>query len=151
MMLTFSFACHLLSVVNWMLSGHYPELDLAATALKVHFAILQIQLSVFILMISDYHYNLLQVLQLVTLCHFHWIQAWRILHRETVAKVVWFPLMAIFSTYIIAVAAIGILDVGPSWTECLSISYLNYYSSLYCDVYGIIKILLSVCLQSRTG
>lgn len=77
-----------------MLSGHYPELDLAASALKV--------------------------LQLVTLCHFHWIQAWRILHRETVARRVWFPLMAIFSTYIITVAAIGILDVGPSWTECLS-------------------------------
>lgn len=65
-----------------------------------------------------------QVLQLVTLCHFHWIQAWRILHRETVAKVIWFPLMAIFSTYIIAVAAIGILDVGPSWTECLSKLFL---------------------------
>ena len=30
-----------------MLSGHYPELDLAATALKVHFVILQIQLLVF--------------------------------------------------------------------------------------------------------
>lgn len=28
--------------------------------------------------------------------------------------------MAIFSTYVVAVAAIGILDVGPSWTECLS-------------------------------
>lgn len=83
-----------------MLSGHYPELDLAASALKV--------------------------LQLVTLCHFHWIQAWRILHRETVAKRVWFPLMAIFSTYIVTVAAIGILDVGPSWTECLS--NIKFYS-----------------------
>lgn len=77
-----------------MLSGHYPELDLGATALKV--------------------------LQLVTLCHFHWIQAFRILHRETIARTVWFPLMGVFSTYIVAVAAIGILDVGPSWTECLS-------------------------------
>jgi hypothetical protein len=78
-----------------MLSGHYPELDLGATALKV--------------------------LQLVTLCHFHWIQAFRILHRETIARTVWFPLMGVFSTYVVAVAAIGILDVGPSWTECLSI------------------------------
>ena len=63
----------------------------------------------------------MQVLQLVTLCHFHWIQAWRILQRETVAKLVWFPLTAVFSTYIIAIAAIGILDVDPSWTECFSI------------------------------
>ncbi|XP_057366300.1 uncharacterized protein LOC130687174 [Daphnia carinata] len=83
----------IICVVNWMLSGHYPELDLGATALKV--------------------------LQLVTLCHFHWVQAFRILHRETIARTVWFPLMGIFSTYVVAVAAIGILDVGPSWTECL--------------------------------
>nr|CAH0100883.1 unnamed protein product [Daphnia galeata] len=83
----------IICIVNWMLSGHYPELDLGATALKV--------------------------LQLVTLCHFHWIQAFRILHRETIARTVWFPLMGVFSTYIVAVAAIGILDVGPSWTECL--------------------------------
>ena len=89
-----------------MLSGHYPELDLAATALKV--------------------------LQLVTLCHFHWIQAWRILHRETVARTVWFPLMGVFSTYVVAVAAIGILDVGPSWTECLSkiLSFLYVMDNL---------------------
>ena len=75
-----------------MLSGHYPELDMAATALKV--------------------------LQLVTLCHFHWVQAWRILHRETVAKRIWFPLMGLLSTYVIAVASMGIIDAGPSWTEC---------------------------------
>lgn len=97
--------CFVYSVVNWMLSGHYPELDLAATALKV--------------------------LQLVTLCHFHWIQAWRILHREAIARTVWFPLMGIFSTYVVAVAAIGILDVGPSWTECLSKMY--FHIILYLD------------------
>lgn len=97
------------SVVNWMLSGHYPELDLAATALKV--------------------------LQLVTLCHFHWIQAWRILHRETVARTVWFPLMGVFSTYVVAVAAIGILDVGPSWTECLSMMNSNFVSLSFSGFY----------------
>lgn len=99
-----------------MLSGHYPELDLGATALKV--------------------------LQLVTLCHFHWVQAFRILHRETIARTVWFPLMGIFSTYVVAVAAIGILDVGPSWTECLSnkifycstVMYLKLISQYFFDI-----------------
>jgi len=83
----------IICVVNWMLSGHFPELDLTATALKV--------------------------LQLVTLCHYHWIQAWRVLQRRPLSGHVWFPVLGLFSIYTIVVTSLGMLDVASSWTECL--------------------------------
>lgn len=79
-------------VTNWMLSGHYPELDLAATALKI--------------------------LQLVTLCHYNWIQAWRVLQRRPLRSSIWFPIFGSFSTYVIVVTSLGMLDISSSWTEC---------------------------------
>ena len=83
-----------------MLSGHFPELDLTATALKV--------------------------LQLVTLCHYHWIQAWRVLQRRPLSGHVWFPVLGLFSIYTIVVTSLGMLDVASSWTECLS-NYLSLF------------------------
>ncbi|CAG0883951.1 unnamed protein product [Cyprideis torosa] len=79
--------------VHWLLGGYYPEMDFAATDLKI--------------------------VQFIIICHFYWALALRILQRDRYLNWIIIPVLTLFLVYFVAVSALGIYHVEDPWIECL--------------------------------
>ncbi|KAG1675293.1 hypothetical protein GQR58_014757 [Nymphon striatum] len=88
----------ILCIVNWMIGGSLPQLDISASYFKL--------------------------LQFILMSHFYWTLAARILHKEHLVYRVIMPILGVYVVYFTSVAIYGIVFATSSWTECLAPEWL---------------------------